>query len=75
MIFIPYTPTELAIRTIYNADILKSEIGALIRKGFDSAKTNIEALSFIKIARLHGFEEMAEEMKNDLRSELSENAA
>jgi hypothetical protein len=66
-----YTAVDLKLRTAENRQMLYEDVKTLIRRAFDRAVTSLEAESFIILAKEKGYHEMAEEMAQDLQTELS----
>lgn len=57
-------------RLSQNRSIISSALLITIRRWFDAAKTSTEAESWITIAREHGLQDLANEMKLDLELEI-----
>lgn len=66
-----YTPVDLKLRVSENRQQLFNHVKNAIRKAFDNSRTSLEAESWIALAKEKGYHEMAEEMANDLQTELS----
>lgn len=75
MLFAGYSLTELYSTTYFNCDMLKVQIATWIRQGFDKARTELEAESYIQIAKIYGLFDLESEMRIDLATERSCNAA
>lgn len=70
MILLPVSPEVQEQRDLLNKRMLSNHIELYIRKQFDNAATNLEAISWINVATSYGMMDLAIEMQTDLNNLL-----
>lgn len=70
MLISNHTPQELEERNVINRVLLMMATALYIRNSFIKAPQTMEAESWIAIAREQGFIKLADELQNDLETEL-----